>query len=81
MLGNIEDDAVWIFELTLEIAMTFVTKVEEEFATIFFDASLGFGEIVHLDAEMVRPDESDRIFEVRGFAAGAGRKIQQMQGL
>src|SRR6516165_2461966 len=34
MLGNIEDDAVWIFELTLEIAMTFVTKVEEEFATI-----------------------------------------------
>src|ERR1700726_3034828 len=74
VLGNIEDDAVGILELALEIAVTFVAEIEEEFSAVGFDAFLGLGEIVDLEAEMMCADEAFRVFQVRGRGAGAARK-------
>jgi hypothetical protein len=54
VLGNIENDAVGIFELPFKIAMTFVAEIEEEFPAMGLDALLGFGQIVDLEAEMMR---------------------------
>src|SRR6202035_707910 len=79
VLGNVEDDAVGVLELALEIAVTFVTQIEEEFAAGGLDALLGLGQIVDLEAEMVGADEAARIFQVRGLAAGAGREIKQRE--
>src|SRR5271166_4880963 len=50
--GNIENDAVGVLELALEIAVTFVAQVEEEFAAVVLDALLRLGDIVDLKAEM-----------------------------
>src|ERR1700682_287896 len=77
VLGNVEDDAVGVLELALEIAVTFVAKIEEEFAAGCLDALLGLDEIVDLEAEMVRADKTLRILQVRGGGAGAGREIEQ----
>ena len=77
VLGNIEDDAVGVLELALEIAVTFVAEIEEEFAAVRLDALLGLDEIVDLEAEVMRADETFRIFQVRGRGAGAGREIEQ----
>src|ERR1700731_2579538 len=46
VLGNIEDDAVGVLELALEIAVTLVAEIEEEFAASRLDAFLGLDEIV-----------------------------------
>ena len=62
VLGNIEDHAVGVLELALEIAVTFVAEVEEELAAVRLDALLGLDEIVDLEAEMMRADESFRDF-------------------
>ena len=77
VLGNIEDDAVGVLELALEIAVTFVAEIEEEFAAVRLDALLGLDEIVDLEAEVMRADETFGIFQVRGRGAGAGREIEQ----
>ena len=62
VLGNIEDDAVGVLELALEIAVTFVAEIEEEFAAVRLDALLGLDEIVDLEAEVMRADETFRDF-------------------
>src|SRR6202140_5042945 len=77
VLGNIEDDAVGVLELALEIAVTFVAEIEEEFSAVRLDAFLGLGEIVDLEAEMVGADEAFRVFQVRGRGAGATREIEK----
>src|SRR6202030_4371685 len=77
VLGNIENDAVGVLELALEIAVTLVAEIEEEFAAVVLDAFLGLDEIVDLEAEMVSADKTFRIFQVRGRGAGAGREIEQ----
>src|SRR5580700_9531951 len=77
VLGNIENDAVGVLKLALEIAMTFVAEIEEEFAAGGFDFLLGFDEVVDLEAEMVSADETLGIFQVRGRRAGAGREVEQ----
>src|SRR5579864_4072155 len=77
VLGNVEDDAVGVLELALEIAVPLVAEIEEEFAAGRLDFLLGFGEVVDLEAEVVRADEAFRIFQVRGCGAGAGREIEQ----
>src|SRR3984957_192855 len=77
VLGNIEDDAVGVLELALEIAVTFVAEIEEKLAAVGLDALLGLDEIVDLEAEMVRADKTFGIFQVRGRGAGAGRKVEQ----
>src|SRR4029077_13826208 len=77
VLGNVEDDAVGVLELAREIAVTFVAEIEEEFAAGCLDFLLRLDEIVDLEAEMVRADESFGIFQVRGRGAGAGGEIEQ----
>src|SRR5580693_7885087 len=70
VLGNIENDAVGVLELALEIAMTFVAEIEEEFAAGRLNFLLSFDEVVDLEAEMVRADKTLGIFQVRGRRAG-----------
>src|ERR1700730_12056708 len=77
VLGNIENDAVGVLELALEIAVTFVAEVEEEFAAGRLDFLLCLDEIADLEAEMVGADKSFGIFQIRGRGAGAGREIEQ----
>src|ERR1700730_6673053 len=77
VLGNIEDDAVGVLELALEIAVTLVAEVEEEFAAGRLDFLLRLDEIVDLEAEMVRAEKALGIFQIRGRGAGAGREIEQ----
>src|SRR5262245_49471233 len=57
VLGNIENDAVGIFELAFEIAVTFVAKIEEELSTMRLDAFLRLGQIFDLEAEMMGANE------------------------
>src|SRR5260370_14680525 len=75
-LGNIEDHAIGIFELALEIAVPLLAEIEEEFAAIGFDAPLRFGEIVDLKAKMVRSDIAAWIFQVGGLAAARAGEIE-----
>src|SRR5580704_2720888 len=77
VLGNIEDDAVGVLELALEIAVTFVAEIEEEFAAGRLDAPLGLDEIVDLEAEVVRADKALRVLQVRGGGAGSGGEVEQ----
>src|SRR5580692_11666524 len=77
VLGNVEDDAVGVLELALEIAVTFVAEIEEEFAAGRLDFLLGLDQIVDLETEVVRADKSFGIFQVRGRGAGAGGEIEQ----
>src|ERR1700730_3479738 len=76
VLGNIENDAVRILELAFKVAVTFVAKIEEEFSAMRLDALLGLGQIVDLEAEMVRADEAAGVFEVGGFAASVPLEVQ-----
>src|SRR5581483_6364783 len=79
VLGNIEDHAVGIFELALEIAVALLAEIEEEFAAIGFDALLRLGKIVHLKAEMVGADMRTRIFQIGSLAAGGAGEIEQCE--
>ena len=78
-LRDVEDDAVRILELPLEIAVTLVAKIEEEFAAGSLDALLRLGHVVDLEAEMMGADMALRAFEVGGFAAGGAGEIEQRQ--
>ena len=49
--GNVEDHAIGILELALEIAVTFVAEIEEEFAAVRLDALLRLDKIVNLEAK------------------------------
>src|SRR5580692_8418427 len=79
VLGNVENDAVGVLELALEIAVTFVAEIEEEFAAGGLDFLLGLDEVVDLEAEMVRADKTFGIFQVRGRGAGAGGEIEERE--
>jgi hypothetical protein len=59
-----KNDAVRILELAFKVAVTFVAKIEEEFSAMRLDALLGLGQIVDLEAEMVRADEPAGVLEV-----------------
>src|SRR2546430_1485138 len=59
---NIEDDPVGILELSFEILLLRVmAEIEEEPAAGFLDSLLCGGEIVDLEAEMMRTNEVFRI--------------------
>src|ERR1700683_2346331 len=77
VLGNIEDDAVRVLELALEIAVTFIAEIEEEFAAVGLDALLSFGQVVDLEAEMMCADKALGVLDVGRLAAGAGREVGQ----
>src|SRR5579859_3351758 len=79
VLRDVEDHAVGILELALEIAVALVAEIEKELAAVRFDALLRLDEIVDLKAEMVGADEGFWILQVGGLAAGAGREIEQRQ--
>ena len=64
MTGNVEDDAVRILELALEISLSLVAEVEEELAAGLLDAPLRLDEIVDLEAEMIGADDLARVVEV-----------------
>src|SRR5262249_44718040 len=60
--GNIEDDAVGVLELALKVFLFgVVTEIEEEAAAGLLDLLLHGGEVVDLEAEMMRADEVLRI--------------------
>ena len=75
--GNIEDHAVGIFELALEIAVPLLAEIEEEFPAIGFDAPLRLGEIVDLKAKMVGADIAGWVFQIGGLAACRTGEIEQ----
>jgi NitT/TauT family transport system substrate-binding protein len=77
VLGNIEDHAIGIFELALEIAVPLLAEIQEEFAAVGLDAPLRFGEIVDLKAKMVGADIAAWVFQVGGLAAGRTGEIEQ----
>src|SRR5262245_39280837 len=76
---NIEDHPVRVLELALEIAMALVAEVEEELAAIGLDALLRFGEVIDLEAEMMRADEGRALLEIGRLAAGLPLKIEQRE--
>src|ERR1700719_1716195 len=78
-LGNVEDHPVRVLELALEVSVPFVAEVEEELAAGALDAPLRVGEVVDLEAEVVRADEAARVGDVGGLGAGAGGEIEQRE--
>src|SRR5215475_7977907 len=77
VLRNVEDHAVGVLELALEVTVPLVAEVEEELAAGLLDAALGVGEIVDLEAEVVRADEVRAFLEIGRLAAGAALEIQE----
>src|SRR3974377_2117911 len=62
--GDVEDDPARVLELALEILLPrIIPEVEEEAAAACFDALLGGGEIVDLEAEMMGADEALGVVE------------------
>src|SRR5499426_4285218 len=59
--------------------MALVAEVEEELAAIGLDALLRFGEIVDLEAEMMRADEGRALLEIGRLAARLPLKIEQRE--
>src|SRR5215475_11623764 len=76
---NIEDHPVRVLELALEIAVAFVAEVEEKLAAIGLDPLLRFGEVVDLEAEMMRTDVGRALLEIGRRAAGLPLKIEQRE--
>src|SRR2546429_10021955 len=60
---DIEDDAVRVLELALEVVVVRVAEVEEELAAGRFDLLLLRLEIVALEAEVVDADELGRVLQ------------------
>src|SRR5215468_6637708 len=59
--------------------MALVAEVEEELAAIGLDALLRFGEVIDLEAEMMRADEGRALLEIGRLAAGLPLKIEQRE--
>src|SRR5262249_55057519 len=59
--------------------MAFVAEVEEKLAAIGRDALLRFGEVVDLEAEMMRADEGRALLEIGRLAARLPLEIEQRQ--
>src|SRR5712691_528282 len=71
ILGNIEDYSVRILEFALEVAVAFVTQIEEELAARRLDALLRVGQIVDLEAKVICPDGLGGVaLDVVALAAG-----------
>src|SRR5918911_1492137 len=67
---DVEDDAVGILELALEIfLLRIVAEVEEKLAAGGLDRFLRFGEIVDLEAEVVGADEVLPVLQARAALA------------
>src|SRR6185312_6717033 len=65
-LRDVEDDAVGILELALEVLfLSVIAEVEEELAAARLDLLLRLGQVVDLEAEVVRADVAFRIVEAR----------------
>src|SRR5262245_34383731 len=70
LLRDVEDDPVGILELALEVHLVLAfAEIEEEGAAGAFDALLRLGEVVDLEAEMVRADEALGVLEPRAALA------------
>src|SRR5262249_45617465 len=65
--------------LALEIAVALVAEVEEKLAAIGLDALLRLGEVVDLEAEMVRADEGRAFLDIGRFAARLPLEIEQRE--
>src|SRR5690349_4347110 len=64
LLREIEDDAVGVLVFHLEVRIFLVlAEREEKLAAGGLDALLRLLEIVHLETEVVRPDEARRVLE------------------
>src|SRR5262245_51872334 len=79
MFCNSDSHPVRLRELALEVAVARVAKIEEKFAAMRLDALFRFGEVVDLEAEMMRADEARALLEVGGLAAGRSGKIEQRE--
>src|ERR1700733_11873889 len=67
LFRDVEDDAVGILELALEIHVVLgLAEIEKELAARRFDAALRRLEILHLEAEMMRADQIVEIVDARG---------------
>ena len=64
VLRDVEDHAVRVLELALEVAGAFVAEVEEELAAGRLDPLLRLDQVVDLDAEMVGADEGRALLQV-----------------
>src|SRR5262245_64872173 len=79
MFCNSDSHPVRLRELALEVAVARVAKIEEKFAAMRLDALFRFGEVVDLEAEMMRADEARALLEVGGLAAGRPGEIEQRE--
>ena len=59
--------------------MALVAEIEEKLAAMRLDALLCFGEVVDLEAEMMRANEARALLDVRGLAAGRAGEIEQRE--
>src|SRR5690349_1148560 len=64
VLRDVEDHAVRVLELPLEVAFALVAEIEEELAAGRLDPLLRLDQIVDLDAEVVGADESRAFLQV-----------------
>src|SRR5581483_1727627 len=70
LLRDVEDDAVGILELALEVLLLgVVAEVEEELAAERLDPFLRFRQVVDLEAEVVRADVALGVVEARAALA------------
>src|SRR4051812_31320699 len=62
LLGNVEDDAVGVLELALEVDVVLrLTQIEEERAACCFDFLLHAGQILNDEPEVMGTHESRRV--------------------
>jgi hypothetical protein len=67
---HIEDDAVRVLELSLEVLLLLVgAKIKEKISSCGFDAALRFGNVVDLKTEMMGADEAFGVIEARAALA------------
>src|SRR5207244_10788223 len=70
---------VRVLELALEIAVALVAEIEEKLAAIGFDALLRLGEVVDLEAEMMRADDGRALLDIGRLAARLPLEIEQRE--
>src|SRR5688500_10283597 len=77
VLRDIEDHAVGVLELALEVAVSLVAEVEEELTAGCLDLFLRLREVLDLDAEVMRADEGLAFLDIGGGLAAFAFEIEQ----
>src|SRR5690349_4963006 len=77
VLRDVEDHAIRVLELALEVAFTLVAEVEEELATRRLDPLLRLHQVLDLNAEVVGADEGRAFLQIGGGGAAFALEVEQ----